>query len=138
MITNTQTKGVSDTNEGNKDAVKQVFRKNLKEAMVARDMLQSELARDTGISKDMVSRYVKGRSLPNNSRLLLLARSLKIAESDLVPSRGNARTYDTGDAPVGIIMCEDDTTKSIVSCNVITTTDDAMKIMAFINKILQG
>ncbi len=65
---------------------KQQFGKRVYELMLQKDWSQSDLARATGIPRDAISTYVRGRSLPGPVNLKRLAAALNVPEIDLLPN----------------------------------------------------
>lgn len=55
------------------------FSVRLKQAMEMKKMSQSELVRETGISKSLISRYLSGNHKANNVRTYELARALGVS-----------------------------------------------------------
>lgn len=57
-----------------------VFKDRLIEAMEARGMRASELAKRTGLSKARISQYVNGKFIPKSDAVLLIAEVLEVSE----------------------------------------------------------
>ena len=57
-----------------------IFKDRLTEAMQARGIRASELARRTGLSKARISQYVNGKFVPKSDAVLLLAEALRVSE----------------------------------------------------------
>lgn len=51
------------------------------------NMNQSDLARRVGVSKDAVSTWCRGRSLPDNANILRLADVFSVDSTQLLPAR---------------------------------------------------
>ena len=70
------------------------FAQNLREARDRRDMSQSDLARATGLTRAVISKWEKGESSnPSAPALQLAAKALRISVEDLLKDRPpNAKT----------------------------------------------
>lgn len=82
--------GIETTRSQASTELKAEFAKRLAERMLAADMNQSELARRVKMSKDAVSTYTRGRSLPSPASLAKIAQVLGCQPGELLPRR-----YDT-------------------------------------------
>lgn len=79
-----------------KDAVKIEFARRLQAAMIAKGMLQSDLARAAEIhlpkgkrfGRDSISLYIRAKSLPGPLYLRALCAALGTKPEDLLPTRG--------------------------------------------------
>lgn len=69
-----------------KHLTKQEFGKRLYKLMVAKGWHQSELARKAGVTRDSVSTYIRGVSLPEPGNLELLAKALDVDPVELLPN----------------------------------------------------
>ena len=58
----------------------EIFKDRLTEAMAARGMRASELAKRTGLSKARISQYVNGKFIPKSDAILALAEALRVSE----------------------------------------------------------
>ena len=56
------------------------FANRLREVMTLADKTQADLARETGINKGSISRYLSGKCEPNARHLYLLANALNVNE----------------------------------------------------------
>ena len=65
---------------------KQEFGKRLFSLMLEKGMNQSDLARSSGLGRDSISTYVRGRSVPTPQNLVRLAESLGVSSIDLYPN----------------------------------------------------
>ena len=78
-----------------RDAVKVEFAKRLQRAFTHKGWNQSELARraavyvpEGGMGRDVISTYVRGKSLPGPIHLTAICKALGVEPDDLLPSRG--------------------------------------------------
>lgn len=60
------------------------FAEKLKKALVASGMTRSELADKAGISRPMITNYLKGGYVAKQNNIFKLAKALNISESDLI------------------------------------------------------
>lgn len=65
---------------------KQEFGRRLYSLMVSRGWTQSEFSRRSGIPRDSISTYVRGKSLPTPPNLKMLAAAFDISPDDLLPN----------------------------------------------------
>lgn len=77
------------------EAIRLAFASRLQNAMIAKGWNQSELARRATevsksgpITRDVVSVYIRAKSLPGPDNLASLAAALGMERSELLPSRG--------------------------------------------------
>ncbi|MDD2447957.1 MAG: S24 family peptidase [Tissierellia bacterium] len=69
----------------NKESInKDLFSIRLKEAMIARNIIQADLVKQTGISKGAISQYISGAFLPKQDNTYILANILNIDEAWLM------------------------------------------------------
>lgn len=71
--------------------IRQQFADNLRGLLHERGINQSELARKINCSRNMVSEYLKGISLPSPVRLKRLAEFFKVEPVDLLPTTGTGK-----------------------------------------------
>lgn len=64
----------------------QEFARRVYRLMIERGWRQSELARQAGLSRDCVSTYTRGKSLPTSQNLEKLAAALGVNAEDLLPN----------------------------------------------------
>lgn len=69
-----------------KHMTKQEFGRRLYTMMLDRGWHQSELSRQSGLPRDSISVYVRGRSLPTPTSLQALARAFGVKPQDLLPN----------------------------------------------------
>lgn len=75
------------------------FGNTLRAYRILRGMRQEDLARRVGCSRQMVSLWETGHSLPSPAMLTKLCRALRVRKTDLVPenaARARLRTSRTG------------------------------------------
>lgn len=69
---------------------KQQFAKRLYRLMLAKGWSQSELGRQSGLARDAVSVYIRGKSLPTPQSLKMLASALGVTEIELLPNHAES------------------------------------------------
>jgi transcriptional regulator with XRE-family HTH domain len=62
------------------------FGRRLQQKILSKGWRQSDLARATGIGKDSISHYIRGRSLPSPKALDSMAKALGVSVTDLLPN----------------------------------------------------
>ena len=60
------------------------FSERLKEAMLAKDYKQTDLAKASGLDKSLISNYLSGRYKARQENLYLLAKALDVSETWLM------------------------------------------------------
>lgn len=85
--TKPQTKPVPESVAlNNREVVKSEFARRLYEAIVSRGWNQSEFARHSGLNRDAVSTYVRGKSVPSPLNLEKMASVLGMRPEELMPN----------------------------------------------------
>lgn len=69
-----------------KHLTKQEFGRRLYKLMLDRGWHQSELSRQSGLPRDSISVYVRGKSLPTPTSLQALARAFGLEPAELLPN----------------------------------------------------
>lgn len=109
--------------------VRALFGSKLKNAIRDANMNQSDLARRMDVTKDAISSYVRGRSLPNDEALAKIGAILQVDIEYLLPRR-----YDT--APnVPTIKLEsigDNSGRYFLRVNIVVDLEEANKIISLI------
>jgi transcriptional regulator with XRE-family HTH domain len=65
---------------------KQEFGRRLFNAMINKGWNQSQLSRQSGVARDLVSIYIRGKSLPHPANLQKLADALGVEVAELLPN----------------------------------------------------
>lgn len=78
--------GTSDVRLAPRHLTKQEFGKRLYNLMIRKGWHQSELARQSGLPRDSISVYIRGKSLPTPTSLPALALALGISTEELLPN----------------------------------------------------
>src|SRR5262245_14460748 len=114
------------------------FARRVQAAMVERGWNQSELARrctefmaaGKEMSRDTISKYINGVTLPGPDRLAALARALGKKPSELLPTRGRP----SGARSSGRTASDAGDGRAWLSVNEVVTWDKALKVMAILNE----
>jgi len=64
---------------------RQAFARRLYQLMLKRGWNQSELGRQSGLPRDRISTYIRGKTTPTPQNVEALAKALNIAPQDLLP-----------------------------------------------------
>jgi transcriptional regulator with XRE-family HTH domain len=71
--------------ESTRDRVRRAFSQRLTDLRLNFGWSQAELGRHSGIKRDLINAYSKGRTLPTDVNLQALARALKTTPENLIP-----------------------------------------------------
>ena len=113
--------------------VKAEFGRRVLRKMLEKDMSQSELARASGLGRDSISQYVRGRNKPSPQNLIKLAKALGVEAADLLPNQEGAAAAQ--EAPTfQIQQVGDDSGKVWLHVNQHVTADQAMRVMQIVNE----
>lgn len=118
------------------------FAKRLQARMIDKGMTQSDLMRATNkllpvghvMSRDSVSKYIRGRNMPNPVYTTAMARALGLKPDELLPSRGPLAREGTSDALAPFKMTEQGDGNVWVSINMAMPWGTALKVMELVKK----
>jgi transcriptional regulator with XRE-family HTH domain len=68
-----------------KEAELKAFSDKLYKLMMAHGLRQTDLAQSMGVSRDLISLYVRGKAIPSGLALVDLAKALDVRPEELVP-----------------------------------------------------
>lgn len=71
-----------------KEAIRLQFGARFRQAMVEKGLIQMQVAKGTGIGRDSISNYARGRVLPDHDRLQQICKFLGTEPEKLVPHYG--------------------------------------------------
>lgn len=71
--------------------VRRQFADKVYKAMIGKGWYQSELARRSGLTRDQISTYVRGKALPESESLVKLAGALDVPPEELLPQHPAGR-----------------------------------------------
>ena len=112
--------------------VKAEFGRRVWQQMIKQDMSQSELARASGLGRDSISQYVRGRNTPSPQNLNKLARALNVAPEDLLPNQAGVAAAK--EIPTFQIQQVGDDGKVWLHVNQHVDSEQAMRVMAILNE----
>ncbi|MEP6827960.1 MAG: helix-turn-helix domain-containing protein [Aestuariivirga sp.] len=118
------------------------FAQRLQTRMIDKGMTQSDLMRATNkllpvghsMSRDSVSKYLRGRNIPNPIYITAIARALGMKPDDLLPSRGPLTREGSSDALAPFKMTEQGDGNVWVSINMAVPWGTALKLMELVKK----
>ena len=109
------------------------FGKRVYKAVVDMGITQSELARMSGLGRDSVSQYIRGKAVPTPVNLAKLAKALKMEVSELYPHyESNAVQSEALSFAIRAVPGDPDNVWLQMDKKV--TADQAMRIMAIANE----
>lgn len=106
---------------------KQAFGRRLYQLMVAKGWNQSELARRAGVTRDAVSTYVRGKTMPTRQSAGALAEALGISVEELLPNLIES-AIDADDPALEIKTSPGAPAKAWLRVNQLVTLETAIKI----------
>lgn len=68
-----------------KDSIAKIMAKNLKKIRLSKHLTQAELAEKAGITSNHYARVERGVAIPSAITIAMLAKSLKVKSSDILP-----------------------------------------------------
>jgi transcriptional regulator with XRE-family HTH domain len=92
---------------------------------------QSDLARASGLGRDSISQYVRGRTFPTPVNLEKLAEALKVGAEFLLPNY-DFQTNEFEDATIEFKSIESDAKNSWLKINMKLPTEKALRILQII------
>ena len=106
---------------------------NIRRLLLQRGWNQSELARHSGVGTDNISRYLKGKYVPNAKHLGKIADALGVMASDLYVEQEESDDY-----AVEFRVLRDDPNHALIRLNQVMPTDIAMQIVTLVNRARQS
>lgn len=125
-----------------REAVALDFAQRLQARMLEKGMTQSDLMRATNrllpvghsMSRDSVSKYLRGKNIPNPIYAAAMAKSLGMKPDDLLPSRGPLTRDSASDMAAPFKMTEQGDGNVWVSINMAMPWDVALEVMKLVKK----
>lgn len=111
-----------------KHLTKQEFGKRLYNLMLRKGWHQSELARQSGLPRDSISVYMRGRSLPTPLSLAALAEALDVKAEDLLPNHIES-AIDEDNPSMELKVSPGAPNQAWIRVNRLVSTSTALKIM---------
>ncbi|MEO5288022.1 helix-turn-helix domain-containing protein [Limosilactobacillus allomucosae] len=89
------------------------FQSRLRQALSESNMTQSELSRRSGIGRNSISDYVKGKYKASQNNLGAMARALNVDEGWLMGVTDKKERFDARQPGSSAAKCESEETKSV-------------------------
>jgi len=116
-----------------KHILKSEFGRRVWQLMMKKNMNQSELSRLSGLGRDSISQYVRGRNAPNPASLRKLAKALGVAPEDLLPNYSEQAALK--DVPTFQIQQVGGDSKAVwLHVNQKISSDQALRVMIILNE----
>lgn len=116
----------------NKTIRKQEFGRRLYDQLLSQRLNQSDLSRKSGLGRDSISQYVRGRSVPTPQNLEKIAEALGVQPDDLFPNYA-AQAIAIEDPTFQLRAVDGDSSSMWLTINQRVTTAKAMAVMAALN-----
>lgn len=114
------------------------FADRLYQLMDDRNWTQSELARQAGIERDSVSRYVHRKNLPDQVNLNKMAEAFKMSPEDLLPNYSIlAIDIDDEDPAIEMRVVDSDPTRALLIIRREVPTIIAAKVIALLGEEIE-
>ena len=114
----------------------QEFAKTLNKKMMEKGWTQSDLSRASGVGRDSISNYIRGKTVPTPQNLQKLADALGVDGADLYPNFSlKASALDMPAVQTRILPSDPKFMYLEVNCKL--PTDVALEIQALITKSLK-
>lgn len=110
-----------------KHLTKQDFGRRLYKLMMGKRWNQSELARQSGLPRDSISTYIRGKSLPTPTNLQSLAEALGVPAEELLPNQIES-AIDEDTPSLDIKVSPGSTNVAWLRVNRLVTVKTALKV----------
>ena len=132
FTTRTEPRKNDEVDLSNKMIRKQEFGRRLYDQLLKQRLNQSDLARKSGLGRDSISQYVRGRSVPTPQNLEKMAEALGIQADDLFPNYA-AQAIAIEDPTFQLRAVDGDSSQMWLTINQRVSTATAMAVMAALN-----
>ena len=132
FTTRTEPRKNDEVDLSNKMVRKQEFGRRLYDQLLKQRLNQSDLARKSGLGRDSISQYVRGRSVPTPQNLEKMAEALGIEPDDLFPNYA-AQAIAIEDPTFQLRAVDGDSSQMWLTINQRVSTATAMAVMAALN-----
>lgn len=112
---------------------KQEFARRVQKLMFERGLHAAEVARRAGLTRDAVSTYTTGRSLPNDKNAHKLAKVLGVSIDELLPNRIE-KAIDNDPPALDLKVSQSNPEVAWLRINRLVSTRTAMQIMELLTK----
>lgn len=117
-----------------KHLTREQFGERLFNLAVDRGWSQAELARQSGLTRNSISNYMRGNYLPDAASLKALATAFKMKPEDLLPNVVETEYKLRSDPPLQITTGADPST-SWVKINRLVKTSELPALLALLEKV---
>lgn len=114
-----------------KHLAKEEFARRLHVMMREKNWRQADLARASTLTRNMISVYLRGDSLPNPASLKLLAKAFDVDPDRLLPNYKES-SIDRDNPAIDFRVSPSDPTKAWLRINRLVSTSLAVKILAML------
>ena len=132
FTTRTEPRNTDEVDLSNKMIRKQEFGRRLYDQLLKQRLNQSDLARKSGLGRDSISQYVRGRSVPTPQNLEKMAEALGIEPDDLFPNYA-AQAIAIEDPTFQLRAVDGDSSQMWLTINQRVSVKKAMAVMAALN-----
>lgn len=115
-----------------RDAEMKMFSRRLWRLMTAKGWNQSELARRSGVGRDMISGYIRAKHLPEPPHAKKLAEAFGVEIEELFPSAGETASTTLRDALPPVELRATSEGKAMLHVNLEVPFDVAVQVLALI------
>ena len=113
---------------------RQEFGKRLMHLLVQKGWKQSDLARKTGLGRDSISQYVRGKTVPSPQSLRKMADIIQISPEELYPNYQADAVAEEELPPFEFKAISGEPDKMWVQVNQKMDADKAVKIISILNE----
>jgi transcriptional regulator with XRE-family HTH domain len=131
--TRTHLETVTNTDTGPREITKQEFARKLYNLIMEKGWNQSELGRRSGVGRDAISTYIRGRSFPEPQTLQKLSKALGVKAEDLLPNVV-AGAVERDDPALSIQESPGHPDKCWMRLNRLLTSEQALRIMQIVHE----
>lgn len=111
----------------------QEFSRRLYRLMLKKGWTQAELARQSGVSRDGVSGYIRGLHMPTHEKVNDLAKALGVKPEELLPNVAQSAIEE--DTPsLELKVSTSDPSRSWLRVNRLVTTEAAGEVISILNR----
>jgi transcriptional regulator with XRE-family HTH domain len=116
-----------------KQLSKQEFARRLYTRMSDKNLIQADLARLTGLSRNNISTYIRGASFPTRESLVKLAKALDCSTDELLPNFRQGAIQNEQQPDISMQASVADPGRSWLVINRLVSTSAAIQILKIID-----